>query len=79
MLQDINTSDEEMRPIAVHVDEIVYDVNLKHAQRRRVAVVDLEFSKVQVEKMIQNLQKRLENNVDRGTVRVRFKGRMVLE
>lgn len=72
------TTDEEMRPIAVHVESIQYDVDLKHTYRRRVAVIDLELSYPKVQAMINELQKRLEEP-KRGAIRVRFKGPMVLE
>lgn len=79
VMEEPNTTPEEMRPIAVHVEKIVYDVDLKHTYRRRVAVVDLEFSKVQIEEMVKQLQKRIEEKKDRGSIRIRYKGPMVLE
>ena len=72
-----DTTPEEMRPIAVHVEEITYNVNLRHIHRRRVAVVDLELTKEHITDLVKNLQERLSK--ERGTIRVRFKGRMVLE
>lgn len=74
---DVLTIPEEMRPIAVHVEEISYKFNLRHIHRKRVAVIDLEFSHQHVAELIENLQQRLKT--ERGAIRVRFKGRMVLE
>lgn len=74
-----DSTPEEMRPIAVHVEKIVYEPNLKHTQRERVAVIDLEFSKEQIADMVKTLQTRLESKSDRGSIRLRFKGTMVLE
>lgn len=74
-----DVSDEEMRPIAVHVKQIIYDVDLRHTYRKRIAVVDLEYSKEQIADMIKNLQKRLDATNERGSIRIRFKGSMVLE
>jgi len=72
-----DTTPEEMRPIAVHVEEITYNVNLRHIHRKRVAVVDLELTKEHITDLVKNLSERLSK--ERGTIRVRFKGRMVLE
>jgi hypothetical protein len=77
MTQPIDTSDEKMRPIAVHVQKIAYDVTLTHIYRKRVAVIDLELTHKHVEDLLKNLQERLKN--ERGAIRVRFEGLMVLE
>lgn len=71
--------DDEMRPFAIHVERIVYNVSLDHAKKRRIAVADLEFTKPMLEDHIQRLQKILSENQGRGSVRIRFKGPMVLE
>lgn len=76
--KDVLTTPEEMRPIAVHVDEISFDVNLQHMYRKRVAVIDLELTYPLIEQMIKQLQKRMADK-EKGAIRVRFKGRMVLE
>jgi hypothetical protein len=70
---------EEMRPIAIHVESIFFEPNLKHTERRRVAVIDLEFSAPHAEQLIKNLQDRLAEERVQGSIRIRFKGRMVLE
>lgn len=71
---------EEMRPFAIHVEQIVYDISLSHARKRRVAVADLEFTKPMLEEHIKKLQNILsDSNISRGSIRVRFKGQMVLE
>lgn len=67
-----------MRPFAIHVEEIVYNVSLEHTKKRRIAVADLEFTKPMLEDHIKRLQKIL-SEAKGGTVRVRFKGPMVLE
>lgn len=72
-----NTMPEKMRPIAVHVEHIKYDVDLTHTYRKRVAVIDLEFTHQHAKELIENLQKRIDS--ERGAIRVRFEGRMVLE
>lgn len=76
--KDVLTTPEEMRPIAIHVEEISYEANLQHTYRRRVAVIDLELTYPLIEQMIKQLQKRMADK-EKGAIRVRFKGRMVLE
>lgn len=70
--------EEEMRPFAIHVERIVYNVSLSHALKRRIAVADLEFTKPMLEDHIKRLQQMLVESKG-GTIRVRFKGPMVLE
>lgn len=77
-MTQLDTTDEEMRPIAVHVDQIQYDVTLRHTYRKRVAVIDLELSYPMLEGLIRNLQNMYAEK-GHGSIRVRFKGRMVLE
>lgn len=78
LLATPESDSEEMRPIAVHVNQVVYDVSLRHTLKKRIAVVDLEFSKQMVDDLIENLGRiRAENKG--GSIRVRFKGSMVLE
>lgn len=69
-------TDEDMRPIAVHVEKIMYNPTLAHIYRKRIAVIDLELTPQHVEDLIRNLQ---EMNIHDITIRLRFKGRMVLE
>lgn len=74
------STSEDMRPFAIHVEQIVYDITLSHTKKRRVAVADLEFTKPMLEEHIKKLQNILESpNISRGSIRVRFKGAMVLE
>ena len=74
-----SSSDEDMRPIAIHVESISFEPNLQHTARRRVAVIDLEFSMEDITGLVKDLQKRLDEHKDHGAMRIRFKGRMVLE
>jgi len=67
-----------MRPFAIHVERIEYTASLEHAKKRRIAVVDLEFTKPMLADHIQKLQNIL-TETKGGSVRVRFKGPMVLE
>lgn len=77
LTKDGPNAPEEMRPIAVHVEEIKYNVDLRHIHRKRVAVIDLEFTHIHAEDLVKNLLLQLQT--ERGAIRVRFKGRMVLE
>lgn len=70
--------DEEIRPITLHVNKIVYNASLTHTYRKRVTVVDLELSRELAQDMVDNFQKLL-TQPRRGSFRVRFKGSLVLE
>ena len=72
-------SDDELRPITLHVTKIDLEIpTLRHIHRRRVQVVDIEMGVVEAEQLNQFVSQRLRESTP-GSIRVRLYGRLVLE
>lgn len=66
-------------PITLYVDGIDFRPASIYGEGSRVTVIDLEFNEQMAVTMVEELTKRLEQDISLGSIRVRFSGKLVLQ